>query len=287
MATGKYVFVLCVSIALACLAYFTLSTTESNADQARTAPPSERVLRPATAASGQAVPADVAASASKAPASATPTVRTSQSFARPVGPLRVLIPELKRRALAGDSGAAYFLASELLECKRGNPNIEEPTPDGLDTLVSQDKRDCSGVDPADIAAYPKWLQIAADNGSVKAKMEYVNVIDNVMTPQDMIRSPELLLEYKNRAFSYMKGMAEEGNINAIGQLESMYANGVLAPQNYYLAYAYHVAVIRFNKSNNPLDQRILDEYASHLTPIEVQKAQDLGASISKNAKIFN
>jgi len=199
----------------------------------------------------------------------------AEKFVEPTGPLADNLVQLSRDAEAGSNKAAYFLATGLYACRRierGN-QVAVSDSEGLPGFST----DCRGLTPEDLAAFKHWLQLAADRGDIEAQVSYALFVGDSFSVQDALRDPAALEDYKRRAIDYLNRAAAAGSPAAFRRLSILYGEGVVAPQNYTLAYAYRMAYM--NATGAPAAD--LDEtYFSALPEEEKERARKLAQQLN-------
>lgn len=171
-----------------------------------------------------------------APAHAAPkTVRRPVEFDAPAGPYVDAIERLRQRANSGDRDAAYALSRVLLDCYY----VGKGQPSGYG---SQEPGRCNGLVIDSPIEAMKWLAFAADHGVVEAQVLYADAIGDLLSPQDMIRDPQQVLDYKARSMAYLNSALAQGSSEALAQLANAYYHGVLTDKNLETAYAYYYAL---------------------------------------------
>lgn len=171
--------------------------------------------------------------------------------ARPPGDALEYIQSLVPRSKSGDALATFSIYLAVSDCRnylggaadRG-PATQTVEPTDLRNLEKTERKisECAALASAPDIIDEKWLAIAAQQGSVEAKLYYSIDPNSVIgNSADRISHPEKLIEWKDNSISYLREAAGTGNVDAIARLSSAYENGILVDQNLELAYAYALA----------------------------------------------
>jgi len=166
--------------------------------------------------------------------------------------IRALMPLAK----AGDADAALDIHMKISQCRyamdsnnhslklleayrKAGVDLEavararEKTLDECASLVSE------GVDGVEDE---KWLELAAENGSIYAKLLYATDPDSTLGDQtEIMKNPEALIEYRRKAMGFLEQAADRGSIEALVMLSEAYENGTLVKKDLRMAYAYYSA----------------------------------------------
>jgi hypothetical protein len=130
------------------------------------------------------------------------------------------------------------------------------------------------VSQQDLDDAVKWLQKATDAGSAQAMGAYPLYGSLDLTMTDAIRDPQAIQDYKDRSKRYLETLAAAGSPAAMYQLARGYYNGIMAPQNFELAYAYDFAAMLL--IGRGVNDGMLSTYSSHLNAAQIEAAQALG-----------
>lgn len=195
---------------------------------------------------------------------------------QPIGtPLAARLEELRRSALAGDIAAAAQLHIELFLCSE-LPGRVERLGDFVDgessstwvgterqTLAYQEAeladidvhtRRCAGITEAQLAERHRWLEMAAAAGDANAALMYA--LDGPLQDStDMLRDPQGLLAYKQKATRFLMDAAQRCNIEAMAFVASGYENGVWFPQDAELGAAFNLVAWRLSSGYVPNPQQ--------------------------------
>jgi hypothetical protein len=200
---------------------------------------------------------------------------TVEQFVEPSGSLKDNLAQLSRDAEAGSNAAAYYLATGLYGCRRverGN-QLAVSDSEGLPGFSA----DCRGLKPEDLGAFKHWLQLAADRGDIEAQVSYSLFIGDSISMQDALRDPAGLEDYKRRSVDYLNRAAASGSPAAFRRLSIFYADGVMVPQDYALAYAYRMAYVNATGASA---SGVEETYFSNLGVEEKKRARKLAQQLN-------
>lgn len=171
--------------------------------------------------------------------------------ARPPGDALDYIQSLIKKSQSGDSIATFNIYLAVSDCRNYLSGATERAPDSdtngtasISELERTDRKlsECTSLAASHGIAEERWLEIAAQQGSVEAKLYYSIDSDSIIgNSTDRISHPEKLISWKEQSIDYLKEAAGTGNIDAITRLSSAYENGILADRNLELSYAYALA----------------------------------------------
>ncbi len=146
------------------------------------------------------------------------------------------IERLKPLAESGDVTAAYAIHLKLRECRNA---FSSPPDDELlnvyqkagipkeRILADYEKtfKDCESARDL-LGEEGKWLEQAADNGSLEAQLLYATDPQPfVGNASEMLRNPDKVKTYKVKAMDYLNRAADAGNVDAMLGLASAYEGG--------------------------------------------------------------
>lgn len=168
--------------------------------------------------------------------------------ARPLGDALEYIQGLIPRSASGDPLATFSIYLAVSDCRNYLSGTTDPHPaDGptgpgdLTTLEKTERKisECAALTTAQTITQENWLEIAAQQESMEAKLYYSIDSNSVIGDSAArIRNPEKVIEWKKQSISYLQEAAETGSIDAISRLSSAYENGIIVGENIELAYAY-------------------------------------------------
>jgi hypothetical protein len=169
------------------------------------------------------------------------------------GPARDVISKLRPQAEAGDSKAAMALYMTLTRCYDvltkelseeeveiyRKANAEKGLLEGWSKRIDE----CRGIPVSDLEDRGRWLEQAADSGLLQAQLMYAaNPRPIIGDATEMIRNPQKVQRYKEKAMGYLEELAAKGNTNAMMSLAGFYDNGILVGKDPIKSYAYYKAV---------------------------------------------
>lgn len=188
----------------------------------------------------------------------------------PPGNAADVIQRLEPAARGGDASASYLLYLKLRECLEavsGSNGGLSGTPSAVD--------ECKGLAAERYAAAGQWLALAADQGSLSARLLYVSDPGAVLgDPSDMLRDPARVQAYKQKAMGFLAEEAANGSVDALGYLADAYRDGVLAPRHPATSYAYFQALRMVSPEAVPPWK--LDDVASGMDATQISQATQRG-----------
>lgn len=178
----------------------------------------------------------------------TGAFRLDELAQAPDGPAAGVLQQLTPLALSGDANAALKLYMTLSRCEEA---LHQPSDlDRLSELMTADdmkilkakqlamELDCATV-ASELKSRGRWLELAAQAGDLQAQLLYsVDAEALLGTRRDILKNPDAVKQYRDRATGYLKSLAARGSIDAMLQLSSTYESGVLLERNDVLALAY-------------------------------------------------
>lgn len=212
-----------------------------------------------------------------------------ETYVVPSGNVVDVFNRLKARADAGDAVAAFGIYQKLRQCAQlprrgmddGLAEAYAKTGAGDEFLksIEQQTRECAGA----TALLKKehagaWLERAADQGAVIAQLVYAADQETVLgTSMDMIKDPEGLIRYKQKAMGYLERAAATGSSDALFQLADAYSKGFYAKENADRAYAYAYAAAK--QSGSTAAQQLLQRYSRGMAEEQITQARKEGQRI--------
>jgi hypothetical protein len=176
--------------------------------------------------------------------------------ARPPGDALEHVERLLPRSRAGDPRATFDIYLSIFDCRiyiRGNPGMTYAAAAGGDVeakALSKTERklmECMSLAGNDSLWNEPWLSLAAEQGSVEAKLYYATDVDAVLGgASERLAHPEKIIAWKERAKAYLEEAAGTGNLDAIAQLSNVYNSGILVERSAEAAYAYALAANRID-----------------------------------------
>lgn len=185
------------------------------------------------------------------PISATTYQIVRMEDARPPGDALSYVLSLMPRSESGDALATFDIHLAVSDCRNYLSGAADRGPSagasGTSHIRNLEKierkiSECAGLSTARTVTEEKWLEIAAHQGSMEAKLYYAIDTNSIIGDStDQLRNPEKVMRWKDQSISYLQEVAGTGNIDAISRLSSAYENGILVDQNLEIAYAYALA----------------------------------------------
>lgn len=177
---------------------------------------------------------------------------------------------------AGDALATYRIFLTELSCTN---SLRDDAPiDGLDTTSLSE---CESLLTDPEVSGSNWLDIAAEQGSLEARLMYAGSVRHAIGgPEDVLKNPEKVIEWKQRSMAYLEAAASEGSADAISSLSDAYGNGFLTEQDPLREYAYLLASSRVTPS--PYVEQLLAAKASRLTSAQRSRASELATNVVNN-----
>lgn len=171
----------------------------------------------------------------------------------PEGPVDDVVRQLRPRAEAGDAKASLMLYRKLDACfSAANRGVSADeiaifeamgSADQFEASIANAQKDCATNGISDFRSRGQWLERAAANGLLEAKLQYATDIDAIFSnPSEMIRDPQRLTDYKQKAVRYMSDLAASGNIESMMWIAKSYESGIMLERNPVNSYAYYRAV---------------------------------------------
>jgi hypothetical protein len=138
------------------------------------------------------------------------------------------IRQLQSEVQGGNAENAYQLFFLLNQCSKAAEDsknfhisvsngvkIEKATLDDLD----QRAQECTSVPPDLIKRRLEFLDLAAATGDVRAQTEFGKYApDDLKTPEDFVRNPEKVAQYKSKTMTYLSAAAEQGSSSAFEEI---------------------------------------------------------------------
>lgn len=199
----------------------------------------------------------------------------------PAGSLKDVLPELERRATAGDTQASYELYLKIRECLEYEDIAEGQTPRGggpSAEIGAHDPENCDGISEDTIDGASRWLESAADGGHLGAQLLYA--ADPGITLGDaaeMLKNPDAARVYKEKSMRYLLDASRTGSIDALLRVGNSYYNGVLAEQDNTKSYSFYHAVELVDPSLVPSSRMV--ELTKSLSTSELENATTQGRQV--------
>ncbi|WP_367346039.1 hypothetical protein [Stenotrophomonas bentonitica] len=176
------------------------------------------------------------------------TYYVSRMEVRPPGDALAFVDPLRSRSRNGDALATNQIYLAVTDCK---DNLAAgPHPEGA-ALLNESQRlsqlawierkfsECATLLQDKELMTTNWLSLAAEQGSIEARLLYSIDTDSVLgAPSTRLSNPQAAIEWQENALAYLKEVAATGNLDALSRLSNAYEQGVIAPQDPELSYAY-------------------------------------------------
>lgn len=188
---------------------------------------------------------------------------------RPPGDALAYVKERLAMSESGDALATFDIYLTVMDCRNqlgrsthGPAGVGTP-PVGMVELQTMERklRECSELYGDAGFMEGKWLALAAQQGSIEAKLYYT--IDTAMVlgdPFERLNNPESIIAWKENAATYLHDVAATGNLDAVLRLSDAYDRGLIVQKNREMAYAYALAANRIqNGLSAPITMRDLEE----------------------------
>lgn len=198
---------------------------------------------------------------------------------RPAGDALTYVRSLEDASRRGDAVATYKVFLATLDCAN---TLKRTPPAGVENGdIAQPLAECEGLLSDESIVKTDWLSLAAEQGSVEAKLMYpVNPEYTLGDAQEYLRSPERVMEWKQRSMRYLDEAASIGSQDALLSLSRAYENGVITRKDPILAYAYAAAAERV--SPVPYLAEGLEQLKSAVPAKDVRQADLLIEKIASN-----
>jgi TPR repeat protein len=118
-----------------------------------------------------------------------------------------------------------------------------------------------------------WVKRAAEGGVIEAQVAYPALASTELTPEEMVRDPKRVERYKTDSMRFLTSAASVGSVDALNELAHTYQQGMLAPADPVLSYAYMDTVARSGLT--PSANRMLELWAQNLTPEQIRRATEI------------
>lgn len=215
---------------------------------------------------------------------------TTKTILPPSGDARMVIDGLKAQAEAGDATASLQIFLKIRECmsQLSSMSLEEREAREKTRIAEkstketeQALKDCEGLQGADYATRGKWLELAADNGSLEAQLLYVADSESIIGgARERLKDPDKVKRYKLKAQSFLENAANNGSVEALMELSDSYKKGIYVDRNLTNAYAYYKAAQMAEPRIFAAD--VIRSYESQLSPSELERGNALANSIYNN-----
>ncbi len=195
----------------------------------------------------------------------------------PSGTVDQVIAKLSPLALAGDAAASYGIFLKLNECANISRRAARGSALGAQPEVAAA---CADLSVENELSTSKWLSLAAEQGNIGARLLYAADSESALGgPAEMLRDPDRVKDYKQRAVGYLEDLGSQGSVDALLQLGNAYHAGVLIDGDPVASRAYFEAVRLADPTVVPVQQvSALDKKLS---------AQQLSQALRKGNQIHD
>lgn len=195
----------------------------------------------------------------------------------PSGTVDQVIAKLSPLALAGDAAASYGIYLKINECANISRRAARGSALGARPEVAAA---CADLSVENELSSSKWLSLAAEQGNIGAQLLYAADSESALGgPAEMLRDPDRVKDYKQRAVGYLENLVSQGSVDALLQLGNAYHAGVLIDGDPITSRAYFEAVRLADPTVVPVQQvSALDKKLS---------AQQLSQALRKGNQIHD
>ena len=123
----------------------------------------------------------------------------------------------------------------------------------------------------------KAITYAAENGSVKAQLDYSVYAFRIFEDEKYALDTDLIREYKENTVRFLEAAASSGHPEAYVQLSDIYQYGAIAPKDPVMSYAYAEAYVR--TSSTPRGASYLRAVSSGLDGAQLRRAREIANQI--------
>ncbi|HFF5967072.1 hypothetical protein [Stenotrophomonas sp. SMYL20] len=212
--------------------------------------------------------------------------------------LKMDIPEMEDEATAyvddrlarskrGDGQASYEIFTRISSCRRAlDPGDSEEykayASVGLggqfSERVEREIELCKGLNSRDDITSENWLALAAEQGSIEARLMYArNPREVVGDLSNALKNPEEIINYRTNAVRYLQESVSTGSVDSMEALANIYDRGILAEKSPEQSLAYWLAYDRLNR--NELSTTAINRISVDLSPDQSQAAREMAGKI--------
>ncbi|MBO9828835.1 sel1 repeat family protein [Xanthomonas sp. A2111] len=212
------------------------------------------------------------------------------SSGRPAGDVLSYILSIKDKSDRGDASATYSIFLAVQECKDA---LNTKSMNALEAMkkagmgreylagIERNLNDCAALISNPEYYEAAWLQKAAQQGSVEAKLYYAASPESVIGPQkDYLKNSELATEWKENSLSYLQSASRLGSVDALLSLGNAYSAGIIAPTDPVMSFAYYNAADQVFP--NAQSSQLIAHLQKNLTAAQQQSARHISQEIIKN-----
>jgi TPR repeat protein len=194
-----------------------------------------------------------------------------------------ILEELLPKAKAGDPKAAFDAYLKVAQCRNAmkaglrGESMELYKKAGIEEGVLESTRealeDCKDIMSRQDLLSVNWLEMAADNGLIEARLLYAIDVDAALgSSSEMLRHPARVVRYKQKAQLFLQEAIGAGSVDAMMQMASMYEKGVLLEADPVSAYAHYIAAGKAYPSL-PMET-LVRKYRSELSAEQLRYANE-------------
>ncbi len=170
------------------------------------------------------------------------------------GDAKAYVEALVPASKSGDAAASYAIYLRVRNCRLAmKPLREDELAIDQSLGIAQqalrtrerELEQCASLIPAQNLVETHWLEIAAEQGSLEARLIYATNPEDVLgDPSQMLAAPEKTMAYRETAIGYLEAALRQGNLDALSILSSAYENGILIGRDPVMSYAHAAALVR-------------------------------------------
>ncbi len=215
----------------------------------------------------------------------------------------VALTILKQQSSDGDAEAAFLIYLRYLSCAqipseqasfdqmmnqyvqgRANSQFDNRMNDQMDTRMANLELSfefCQQIEGNSRLLAYQWLRTSADMNYLPAMIKFSIDAQSLFYPKLAFRQPELLVEFRNRAFDYLNQALTSGHPSAFLQYAYLYQTDTLLepdPQQIY-AYAYAAKLAGFDPTLSSYVDQMMSTAEIQLDIDEVSDARQMGRDL--------
>ncbi|WP_447782344.1 hypothetical protein [Stenotrophomonas riyadhensis] len=212
--------------------------------------------------------------------------------------LKMDIPEMEGEATAyiddrlarskrGEGQASYEIFTRISSCRRAlDPGDSEEykayASVGLggkfSERVEREIELCKGLNSRDDINSENWLALAAEQGSIEARLMYArNPREVVGDLSNALKNPEEIINYRAKVVRYLQESVSAGSVDSMEALANIYDRGILAEKSPEQSLAYWLAYDNLNR--NELSATAINRISADLSPDQSQAAREMAGKI--------
>lgn len=212
--------------------------------------------------------------------------------------LKTDIPEMEGEATAyvddrlarskrGDGQASYEIFTRISSCRRAldpgdSDEYKAYASVGLggqfSERIEREIELCKGLNSRDDINSENWLALAAEQGSIEARLMYArNPREVVGDLSNALKNPEDIINYRANAVRYLQESVSAGSVDSMEALANIYDRGILAEKSPEQSLAYWLAYDKLNR--NELSATAINRISEGLSPDQSQAAREMAGKI--------